>query len=351
MTRLFFMGLTACAFSIAACANEHAVVENSEDHLSSTPACLDALACASPELPGMETRRWRHVIKAMATIALGAPNHRGRDLVLNPGAPQTVIGKLGYGLTDKDLEDEEVDVFVQRDCASGWEKLGTTLTTSDSHQPAVEGVEAGSGRVFFEIPADKQLGPGLHRVRLVVAGDGSSTELLIDVVPRDTPVFVSDVDGTLTSTETAEYTALLTSATPGTHAGAPEAFRALAARGFRPIYVTARPDWLTQRTRDFLAERGYPRGIVHTSLSPVGAGFGAAASEFKKSELADLQRKGLALRWGFGNMTSDSDAYATAISVPNQRVFFQITGAFSGRNIQSYGELLPELDRLSAACR
>ncbi len=328
---------------------DDAEATNDELNGNGTSACLPTLTCGAPELP-FQKRSWRHAIGARATVIQGAPHHRGRDLFVNPGAPQTVIGKLTYGLADKDLEDEEVDVFVQRDCASGWEKLGTAITTTDeAPHPTVEGVADTGGRIYFEIPPAKHLGPGKHRIRLVVAGDGTSTDLFIDVVPPKTPVFVSDVDGTLTSSENVEFVKLLTGDLPDTHPGAPEALRALAAKGYRPIYLTARPEWLVQRTRDFLDEHGFPPGIVHTSTTFTGAGFGASAASFKTNELAMLAEKGLVPSFGFGNKDSDVSAYAT---IPqDHRFLYQLDGDIAGRRIESYTELLPAFGALPAVCK
>jgi hypothetical protein len=353
MMRGTLFGLAVITSALVACsgADESEETEGQGGAVG-LPACVATLECAPPAAPASALRPWRNTAKSKAIIAAGAPNHRGRDLFVNPGAPQNVIAQFAYGIPSIDLVDEEIDVFVQADCAHGWEKLGTTVTTSsETNHPAVEGVGDHGGRVYFEIPAEKRLGPGLHRIRLVVAADGTSTDLLMDVVPRETPVFIADVDGTLTSSETVEYAALLTGTTPDAHPKAPEALRTLTSKGFHPVYVTARPEWLTGRTREFLATHGFPLGVVHTSLSPIGAGFGAAATEYKQGELADLARKGLAPRWGFGNKTSDSDAYAGAIAASQQRIFFQIDGTFSGRRIQSYAEVLPELSRLERTCQ
>lgn len=335
---------------LVACGAADDNASTSSDDLSAA-SCLPTLACAPPAAPVVATRPWRHGFTSPLIVHTGAPHHRGRDNFVNPGATQTVIGKIAYGLTDKDLEDEEVDVFVQRDCGSEWEKLGTAITTTDEAPHAtVEGVPSDGGRVYFEIPQDKQLGPGRHRIRLVVAGDGSSTDLFLDVVPRGAPIFISDVDGTLTSSENVEFVKLLEGELPDTHPGAPEALRALAAKGYRPIYVTARPEWLVQRTRDFLELHGFPPGIVHTSTSITGAGFGASAARYKEGEIAMLAEKGLVPAYGFGNMPSDSDAYAP-IPDPTHRIFYQIDGSFTGRRIDSYTELLPDFAKLPAVCR
>ena len=329
-----------------------------EANVDEAKPCLPTLECAAPPAPRTQLRSWRHWIETPALVTTdpvsglpSAPNHRGRDLFVNPGARQTILAHFAYGITDKFLEDEDVDVFVQRDCASGWEALGTTTTTKGSDpRGAVEGVTDNGGRVMFEIPEARRLGPGRHRVRLVVQGDGSSTELFIDVVPPKTPIFVSDVDGTLSSSENIEYAALLVGATAGTHPGAPEALRALAAKGYRPMYLTARPEWLVGRTREFLDAHGFPPGIIHTTtweLGPVGNG---GAAEFKTEELRMLAAKGLVPTFGFGNMPTDSVAYA-AIPIVSNRFFYQIDGQFTGRRMESYNELVPEFTRAAAVCK
>ncbi len=356
MARLaaFLLSLSASAFVLIGCTSPDDSVANEDDALGSSKlaACVQTLSCDAPAFAAPSTRAWRHALRSMTITALGGPKHRGRDLVLAPDANQTILAKFSYGPTHKDLTDEEVDVFVQRDCASGWEKIGTTVTTTNSTgHSAVEGVEDDGGRVYFEVPSNKRLGPGLHRLRLVVAGDGTSTDLLVDVLPPDAPVFVSDVDGTLTGSEMEEFGDAVTGDIPETHDGAAEAFRVLVSKGYHPIYLTARPDWLTGRTREFLAKRGFPLGVVHTSLTTTGAGFGSAAARFKSDELADLAKRGIKPRWAFGNKPSDSDAYASSVEKPNQRVFFQIDGAFVGRRIDSYTELLPEFSALPMACK
>lgn len=331
-----------------------------EDAVGEAVACLPTLECAAPAMPQVQSRWWRHWIETPSLVTTdpvsglpSPPNHRGRDLFVNPGAPQTILAHFAYGITDTYLQDEDVDIFVQRDCASGWESLGTATTTKASAPHAdVEGVSDTGGRVMFEIPAARRLGPGRHRVRLVVQGDGSSTDLFIDVVPPKTPIFVSDVDGTLTSSENVEYAALLVGVTPATHPGAPEALRALAAKGYRPLYLTARPEWLVQRTRDFLEERGFPPGIIHTTTWELGAVASGGAAAFKTEELRMLAAKGLVPTFGFGNKPTDSEAYATvpALAVDN-RFFYQISGEFTGRRIETYDELLPRFGRAAAVCR
>lgn len=313
--------------------------------------CAPIPACDLPSPSPGPAADWRHDIESPIIVATGDPNHRGRDLFLNPGDPQWIIGKFSYGILDKDLKDEDVDIYVLRGCAGSWEKLGTATTTSDDQHPTVEGVDDSGGRVYFQVPKGKELGLGRHRVHLVVKGDLSTTDLFIEVVPAKTPVFVSDVDGTLTTTETEEFQKLLTGALPGVHVDAANAFKLLVKKGYHPLYLTARPEWLVSRTREFLKTYDFPPGIVHTTLSLTGA-VGGSAATYKSTELEQLAAKGMSPSFGFGNTASDADAYQKTPDLPiDARFFYQFDdAAHGGRRIESYTELLELLSALPSLC-
>lgn len=314
--------------------------------------CNPPPACdAAPPDPGEELA-WNHPSSYLIAGA-GSPNHRGRDLYLTPDDPQWIIGKFAYGITDKDLKDERVDIYLLRGCGGAWERLGSATTTeADSAHRAVEGVSDDGGRVYFEIPAAQRLGPGRHRVHLVVRGDLSSTDLFIEVVPRGAPMFVSDVDGTLTGTETEEFTSLLLGELPDAHAHAAAAFHRLTSKGYRPMYLTARPEWLVERTRDFLEAYGFPPGIVHTTLGLTGA-TGDGAAEYKTAELGRLfDGREMLPAWAFGNTATDADAYDNAGVMPlARRVFYRFDDeSHGGRRIDGYDELFAEIDALPSLC-
>ncbi|XXX81182.1 phosphatase domain-containing protein [Sorangium sp. So ce134] len=310
------------------------------------PACD-----AAPPTPGEELA-WNHPSSYLIAGA-GSANHRGRDLYLAPDDPQWVIGKFAYGITDKDLKGERVDVYLLRGCSGAWERLGSAMTTeADSTHPEVEGVSDGGGRVYFEIPAAQRLGVGRHRIHMVVRGDLSSADLFIEVVPRGAPMFVSDVDGTLTGTETEEFTSLLLGELPDAHPHAAAAFHRLVEKGYRPMYLTARPEWLVQRTRDFLDAYGFPPGVVHTTLGLTGA-LGDAASEYKTAELQQLfEKREMVPAWAFGNTETDAEAYHNAGVMPlARRVFYRFDDdLLGGRRIDDYAELLAEIDALPDLC-
>jgi len=306
--------------------------------------------CAAP-LPALTQRSWHHSIESPLIVASGSSNHRGRDLFLVPGEPQWIIGKFAYGIADKDLKDEEVDIYLLRGCTGSWEKLGTAVTTQDNQHATEEGVDDSGGRIYFQIPAGKELGIGRHRVHLVVAGDLSSTDLYIEVVPKGTHVFAADVDGTLTTQETAEFASLLTGSIPKSNPDAPQALGELAAKGYRPFYLTARPEFLVDRTREFLDKYGYPPGVVHTTTTLTGA-LNSAAASYKTAGIQREQQRGLVVDWGFGNRSSDVDAYfGTGIAPESHRIMFQFTDtAHNSRRIDSYSQLLGEFAALAPVC-
>lgn len=319
---------------------------------SGPTSCPAPVSCdAAPPAPGAKTS-WNHTIESTAITLAGSPNHRGRDLWLNPGDDQWLIAKFAYGIIDKDLKDEDVDVWLLRDCKT-WELLGTTKTTAtDGMHPSVENVDDSGGRVYFQIPAAKKVGKGRHRAHFVVKGDLTTTDAYLEVTDAATPMFVSDVDGTLTTSETEEYGALLTGSTPQANPDAAQLFQDLVAKGYRPFYMTARPEFLVERTREFLKVRGFPDGLVHTTLGLTGA-LGSAASTYKTDELAQLAKKGLLPTYAFGNTSTDADAYFNAMVKPDKnRVFFQFTdSAHGGRRIEGYSELFGEVAGLSLVCK
>lgn len=330
------------------------VTEGSDPDSTTGPTgqCPPVPACDAPLPDAGEQLPWEHPIESGAVVASGAPRHRGRDMFYNPGDTQWAMAKFAYGLTDWDLEDERVDVFLLRDCAGreqdDWEYLGPTFTTNEGNHPTVEGVEDTGGRVYFQIPTP--LGLGRHRIHMVVRGDDSRTDTYIEVVEPGTPIILSDIDGTLTTDEWERLVDFLLDTIPDVNPGAPEALHALVAQGYRPMYLTARPEFLGDRTYQFVEERGLPPGIIHTSLLATGA-LGDVAVEYKTAELAALAARGLVPAYVFGNTDSDAEAYDNGGIQPlDHRIFFQYVDAFGGRTIQSYEDLVPEFEALDPVC-
>lgn len=312
--------------------------------------CPPPSACDAPAPdPGPEGD-WRHSVATTITTAMGGAQHRGRDLFLRASDPQWALAKFTYGLADDDLKDEDVDIWLLRDCGTAWELLGTATTTHDGDHETVEGVEDTGGRVYFQIPDAQRLGIGRHRLHFVVRGDHTTAEQIIEVVPDDARFVVSDMDGTLTTSETVAFTALLTGDPPDVNASAPELLWAYANRGYHIFYLTARPEWLTTTSQEWVALRGLPPGVVHTTLL-FTPGLGAEAQTFKEEELgALLARFPDALDYAIGNTDTDMGAFA-AVGLPPEHIYsYQFDPGALGTRVDDYGTLVPDADALPLVC-
>jgi hypothetical protein len=300
-----------------------------------------APTCESSPPPAVGPARGFRHRRSRVVAGLGH-NHRGRDILLRPGDRQVAIAKFAYGLIDKDLVDEEVEVFLLRSCSGAWQRLGTAVTTDDGDHVDEEGVADSGGRIYFEIPPAAALEPGRHRLHLSVAGDRSSTDLIIHVAPAGAPVFIADIDGTLTRSGTEEFRALLSGRPSEAHPDAADALQALAARGYIPIYLSGRPEPLVGRTRDFLARSGFPPGLVMTTAKKSGA-IGGAAARFKTATLARTVRgRGYVPAYAFGDTPTDATAYASARI--GTRLFYRYADAeHGGRRFDLYRALVTDL--------
>jgi hypothetical protein len=277
------------------------------------------------------------------------PTHRARDLLLVEGDTQWVLAKFAYGLFDKDLKDEPVDIWVLRGCGGTWEQLGTATTTrSDGVHPIVEGMKDTGGRVYFEIPKAQRLGLGMHRVQLVVRGDRSRAEAWIQVVPKGSEVVVSDIDGTLTTGANVEFSALARGVQPTARPGAAALFNSLQQRGFPIYYLSSRPGWLTERSHGFLTQRGFPMGAVHTSVSKVGE-LKVDPADYKTAQLARLRTRGLVPVMAFGDKTTDARAWRDG-GVPERYLIALEGPAHGGTQITDYRQLAPTLAERRPGC-
>ncbi|MDR0966995.1 MAG: hypothetical protein LBM75_10965 [Myxococcales bacterium] len=299
----------------------------------------------SPDTP---KESWRHIGSELVTL-LGSPKHRGIDTIVNPGQDQLLIGKFVYGLFDQDLEDEKVEVWIEVRCRD-WRLFGTTQTTRDGLFDTVGGIEDDGGRVFFTIPTEKRLPPGSYRVKMLVKGDHSEANLWLHVWERGTRVVVSDIDGTITTSENDGLWTVFAPNSPTPRVGAAATFRAYAAKGYRLLFVTARPEFATEGTRQWFADNGFPTDGVAFHLSPSDSGeLGAGAQAYKTAYLQALtQAHGLDIAWAYGNKASDLAAYLAAGVRPEgiRLVVGEYTGDLEGATmIESY---IPESER--AAC-
>lgn len=313
-------------------------VEPPVDAPSGAPCALRP-ACDAP-LPDLGAKRsFRHTLPIKSS-----PRHRGRDLFLAEGKPQWALAKFAYTALDDDLKDEDVDLWLLRDCGSTWTKVGTYRTTSDGDHAAVYGVDDTGGRIFVDLASTgiAPLGLGRHRLLFAVAGDLTTTDQIVEIVPTDAKIVVSDIDGTLTTSEYASVTSAVGLGQPAANPGAADVMTAFARRGYYLFYLTARPEWLMPMTREWLPLRAFPPGLVHTTLSGTGA-TGASATTYKTSELAMLKATtGIVPTYAFGNKDTDVAAYANGGIAPSRSYYFQMTADPKGGVVHDdYSKLVP----------
>lgn len=249
--------------------------------------------CGTP--PGKDGS-FRHTT-SRAIAKVGDPKHRGVDLVARTtDATQRLGGKLAYGSTDKDLQDEDVDIFA---CSpAGW-TLVASATTDDE------------GRFEAALEGRSRLDAGTHALYARVNGDGTGAFFYGFVLTPGQRVIISDVDGTLTSSENAIVEQIALGTNIGFQDGSPEA---LHESGALVVYLTARGDQYTELTRQWLDDQGYPRGALRLAPSLLTLP-GDAQLEAKKSLLKGLQ---VPITAGIGNRSTDIHAYTHAGLAPGQ---------------------------------
>jgi hypothetical protein len=279
-----------------------------------------------PASPG----KFRHR-RNRAYAALGEARHRGIDLIAGVAdATQTLGGKLAYSAADKDLADEDVALFA---CvARRWIALGNATTDGD-------------GRFQLALTGPRRLPAGMRDLLAFVPGDGSEVRFLAYVAAHDEQVVVTDVDGTLTESEHAIVGEVLGNKQIAPRWNAPAALQ----RSKRPIiYVTARGDQLTESTRRWLREHGFPRGPLRLAPQLLVAP-GRAQLELKTRILRAL---GVPIIAGIGNRATDIAAYRE-IGLQPERILIHVTelaseirddvAAGRARSFSDYRDLPPLL--------
>lgn len=237
------------------------------------------------------------------------------DVITPPGTLTQLVAKLAYGPTWKDLEHEQVRVYV--DTCTSWVELGATTTDDDG---------------FARMEVDVRLPPGVYETRFLVSGDASHASASLWVLPVGTRVAIADVDGTLTTDDSELFRELRDgSYAPVAYPGAAALTRAHADRGHVVIYLTGRPSLLLDQTRAWLSAGRFADGPVHTAdrkvdVLPVDTGVGA----YKKAWIESLLSRGYKADAAYGNATTDIHAYTRAGIAPNDQWIIGPNGGNEG---------------------
>jgi phosphatidate phosphatase PAH1 len=295
-------------------------------------------------VPDTPTEAWRHTTTSIFVVTQGAARHRGIDTIVNPGQDPVLIGKFAYGIFDKDLVDERVEIWIEESCGN-WVRHGEAFTSDDGQNATVNGVEDDGGRVFFQ--PTRRLPVGSYRVKMLVKGDHSEANFWLHVLERGTRAVVSDIDGTITTRETDGAWTALDPSSPTPRDGAADVFRVYAAKGYRVVFLTARPEFLTNGTRTWFSDHSFPEAVFHLSQSNFGES-GAQAQAYKAGFLSSIvEGQGITIDWAYGNKETDLDAYlGTGVQADHIRL---VAGEYSGdlKGSVMIDGYVPEIDRVA----
>jgi hypothetical protein len=243
-----------------------------------------------PAAPAVRPAGFRHHLSHLIA-RLGPSNHRGIDVIaLDGDKVQRIAGKLAYSRVDKDLEGEDVEVFACIDQA--WRSVGTART--DEH-----------GRFAMTLEGSTRLPLGMRDLYVASLGDATGAWFAGYVAAHGTGVVVTDIDGTITSSENAIVKQVVAGSDVEPR---PHAADALASVAFPIVYVTSRGDVFTELTRRWLERHNFPRGLLRMSAETF-AKPGNASIEHKTATLRALAVPIVA---GIGNRSTDITAYASA---------------------------------------
>lgn len=293
---LLALALVGCAGSLI-----HDPYAPAVSAISPGPGVPNVQCAENPKTgPAQGFRRTRHSI----VTRFARPAHRGYDLIATSTESQVLRGKLAYGVVDKTIKHEDVELYA---CIAGdWRPLGTVRT--DDH-----------GVFALQLDGAARLPVGTRDIYASVVADRSGMHFIAFIAPEGARVVVSDVDGTLTASESSFVKAVLFGKQVGAQPGAAEALRLAAKSGYQVVYITARGDRFTDATRAWLARNGFPRGPVRLAPSFIVKP-GASTIAYKQRALRDVAPFDVR---ALGNRRTDVAAYGRS-GIKPEHIFIKL---------------------------
>ncbi|MFC1852731.1 haloacid dehalogenase [candidate division CSSED10-310 bacterium] len=311
---------------------------------SPSTARLDGSFCSDSFAIGPATG-WDHTPSEFIA-ASGEPNHNGHDVVATPGDSQSfwIEGKFAYGLIDKDMEDERVEVYLNDEECNEWRLLTSGRTNND-------------GRLTVPC-GPPYLPPGPYAIKMVLRGDNSEANYFLRVWPPGTRVVVFDIDGTLTTSDFELVHDLFNEIyrgdyVPEMQAGAGQVVNTFYDKNYHIIYLTGRPYWLHQKTRQWLSNQGLAGGTVRlTDSNSASYPSRTRVGDYKAAFLQTLLAHGILIDYAYGNATTDIYAYQK-VGIPDDCIC--IIGQHAGEqgtfSIESYLEHLEWVEQLEVVAQ
>ncbi|MBC8072075.1 MAG: hypothetical protein IAG13_27390 [Deltaproteobacteria bacterium] len=219
-------------------------------------------------------------------------------------------GPADMGLAATPIVGEWVSLWSWDGAA--WNALARTQTGAD-----------GSYDVAMVTPTFAKEQP----IYAVLEGDGSCAPHYNFLLPEQTQVILTDIDGTMTLSDEELFLQIADgSYDPAENMSASAMMNLWADKGYVIVYLTARPHAFRAETRAWLDDHGFPVGPVITANSLV---FDESARNYKRTWVGWMRND---FNWrvtaAYGNATSDIDAYEDAM-IPKEITF--IVGEFAGQ--------------------
>ncbi|MCA9628356.1 MAG: hypothetical protein KC766_11845 [Myxococcales bacterium] len=216
------------------------------------------------------------------------------------------------GLSFTGFSEEYVSFWVED--GSSWKNLGRQKTDTD-------------GNYSFSL-SDFVGGQPPRIGYAILEGDGSCTAHYSFLLERGANVIVTDIDGTLTSSDE-ELTKQIGDGNydPQENQSASVMMNRWAKKGYQVVYLTARPHFFRAETRAWMIEHGFPEGPMITANQLV---FGDSARTYKRTWVNRIADSfGWTVTAAYGNAGSDIDAYEDA-GIPKDITF--IIGENAGQS-------------------
>ncbi|MAM87347.1 MAG: haloacid dehalogenase [unclassified Hahellaceae] len=224
------------------------------------------------------------------------PFHMVHDQIVQEGKAATIVGKFDYSsVLHKDLENEDVHVYLYGTGSQRWEYLGEHRTNGD-------------GKISVQV----QKPQGDYVVRMVVEGDHSEALGYLTVVGDGRKAVLFDIDGTLTLSDFEGVGDYLGIDNADMHNYADEVVWEYVSKGYQIVYLTGRGYWQAKTTRDWFNRNGLFGWHLRTDANqdnPIKPN----TQQYKTDYINYLKNEvGLDIIRAYGNADTDVRAYAAA---------------------------------------
>jgi len=271
-------------------------------------------------------------------IASHTPHHNGPDQIFATGEAQFVDATFAYGNLQVPLPNEKISLFAWSFSAATpqWVKIGAGKTNA-------------TGKLHFSLPATSYFPAGVTQVKAVVDGDATEANCFIQVMAQSNRTVVFDMDGTLTTDDMQVAEQFLSQLVDGTYVakmipGAADVANLYAQHGYTILYLSARPSFVGDISKQWLMDLGFPFGILHTTDQIIPL---QAADAFKTAYLQSVTPKGYLLERGYGNAVTDITAYHNLGIAPDRTFIFGTNGGASG-TVSIQGDYLAHVKDLES---